>query len=133
MTIAALDPADPRSVQARVAGPTALLIAKAHKLHDRVASSRKDRLDDKDAADVLRLMQTFDPATIGAVFATLDKEPVAAGPAKNALDYIEQLFGRRAGVGVEMAARALRTAMPEDRVEVLSTAYVAALRLALGR
>jgi hypothetical protein len=48
MTIAALDPADARSLQARVAGPAALLVAKAHKLHDRVASGRSglvDRLD----------------------------------------------------------------------------------------
>ncbi len=45
MTIAALDLAtDTRSVRAKVAGPAALLVAKAHKLHDRVTSARVDRL-----------------------------------------------------------------------------------------
>ncbi len=34
--IAALDPEDPRTVTVRVAGPTALIIAKLHKLHDRI-------------------------------------------------------------------------------------------------
>lgn len=40
MTIAALDPADARSLTANVAGPPALLVAKAHKIHDRVESGR---------------------------------------------------------------------------------------------
>lgn len=65
-TIAALDPADTRSISAEVAGPAALLIAKAHKIHDRLASSRPHRADDKDAADVYRLMQSTSPADVGA-------------------------------------------------------------------
>lgn len=61
MTIATLDPQDTRRLQTKVAGSAALFVAKAHKLHDRVASRRADRLDDKDAADVVRLMQTTNP------------------------------------------------------------------------
>lgn len=54
MPISALDPRDRRSVKADVAGVPALLVAKAHKLHERIRSGRRDRLDDKDAADAFR-------------------------------------------------------------------------------
>jgi hypothetical protein len=127
MTIAALDPRDRRAVQAKVAGPAALLVAKAHKLHDRVHNSRTDRLDDKDAADVIRIMQTTSPIKVRATLDALSEDPVAGIPSKNALAYIEQLFGRRGRAGIDMATRALRTAMPEDRIEALCTAYVTAL------
>lgn len=127
MTIAALDPTDDRSLSAKVAGPAALFVAKAHKLNDRAESPRPDRLDDKDAADVVRLMQTTNPDEVAATFGALGEDAIAGGPSKNALTYIEQLFGRRGALGIEMSARALRTAMPADRVEALCTSYVAAL------
>ena len=127
MTIAALDPRDTRSLQTKVAGSAALFVAKAHKLHDRVASRRADRLDDKDAADVVRLMQTTNPDEVAITFIGLGDDEVAGIPSKNALIYIEELFGRRGSTGIEMAARALRAAMPEDRIETLCVAYVAAL------
>lgn len=43
-----------RSMETKVAGGAALLVAKLHKLHDRVVRGREDRLHDKDAADVFR-------------------------------------------------------------------------------
>jgi len=58
MTIVALKPEDGRTLSANVAGPAALLVAKAHKIHDRLQRGRPDRVLDKDAGDVLRLMQT---------------------------------------------------------------------------
>jgi hypothetical protein len=127
MTIAALDPQDTRRLQTKVAGLAALFVAKAHKLHDRVASRRADRLDDKDAADVVRLMQTTSPDEVAITFIGLSDDEVAGTPSRNALLYIEELFGRRGSTGIEMAARALRAAMPEDRIEALCVAYVTAL------
>lgn len=127
MTVAALDPADGRSIEAEVAGPAALFVAKAHKIHERVESGRADRIDDKDAGDVVRLMQTTTPAEVGAMFATLHGHPVAGRPSSDALRYIEALFGRRGRPGIDMAARALRVGMPEERVEALCTAYTAQL------
>lgn len=123
MTIAALDPADTRSVEAQVAGPAALLVAKAHKLHDRVESGKTDRLDDKDAADVVRIMQTTTAEEAGTTFMALSRHAVAGQPSADALIYIEELFGRRGRRGIEMASRALRAAMPEESVEALCTAY----------
>lgn len=58
--IAALDPSDSRSHEIRVAGPAALLIAKTIKLDERLADAshgNSRRIVDKDALDVLRLLQ----------------------------------------------------------------------------
>lgn len=127
MTIAALDPSDERELDARVAGPAALFVAKAHKLHDRIATGRAARLDDKDASDVVRLMQSTRPDEISATLSALTEDAVAGPPTTEALKYIEGLFGRRGRPGIEMASRALRTAMPENRVEAICVAYVTAL------
>ena len=62
--ITALDPTDRRSIEAEVAGPAALFVAKAHKLNDRIASRKTSRIDDKDAADVVRLMQSVPAAEV---------------------------------------------------------------------
>ncbi|MGH2878302.1 MAG: hypothetical protein ACRDK4_01660 [Solirubrobacteraceae bacterium] len=127
MTIQALEPQDRRVFKVKVAGACALLVAKAHKLHDRIDSGRTDRLDDKDAADVVRLMQTANAHDVATTLRALASDPVAGRPTSDALLYVGQLFGRRGGQGIEMAAHALRTAMPADRVQALCLAFVAAL------
>ena len=60
-----LDAVDTRSITAEVAGPAALVVAEAHELHDRVEDDRSHRIKDKDASDVVRLMQTTVPSTLG--------------------------------------------------------------------
>lgn len=107
ITVSALDPADGRTITVEVAGSAALLVAKSHKLHDRLMSGRRDRLDDKDAADVVRLMQTTSATDVGSTFVTLVKDPIAGPPSTDALRYINELFGRRGRPGIEMATRAL--------------------------
>jgi hypothetical protein len=93
-----------------------------HKLHDRVESGRSDRLDDKDAADVVRLMQATSPRTVGLTVARLCSDPIAGTVSTHAVEYLEELFGRRGRVGIRMAAAALRLGLPEERVEALSVA-----------
>lgn len=132
MTVSALDPADPRSITVDVAGVAALMVAKAHKLHDRIASGRPDRQDDKDAADGFRIMQVTSPATVGATLVGLREHPIAGPPTTAAIAYLDELFGRRGRPGIQMAARALRVGIPEERVEAICVAYVAALRAAAG-
>jgi hypothetical protein len=46
-----------RKVRLRVAGPAALLVAKAYKLADRLAGDRRDRVIAKDAVDAYRLLR----------------------------------------------------------------------------
>jgi hypothetical protein len=127
MTIAALDPADDRVVATKVAGVAALLVAKAHKLGERVDSGSERRLDDKDALDCLRMMQTSAPAQVGATLRALQDEPVAAAVTATAIEYLERLFARRGRPGIRMAADALRFVMPEARVEAICVAYTEAL------
>lgn len=124
MRIVSLDPADTRAVRAKVAGPAALLVAKLHKINDRVTSGREDRLVDKDAADVFRLMLAIAAGEVGATLAWLRTDPIAGPVAATALDLLSELFGRRGRPGVEMAARALRAELPADRVATICVAYV---------
>lgn len=128
LTIHALSPDDKRSIQAEVAGPTALLIAKLHKLHERVESQRPTRIDDKDAADVLRIMQTTSPADIADTLAILVRDAIAGEPTAAALTYLDALFGARGRQGITMAQRALRTAMPPERIHALCVSYTATIR-----
>lgn len=132
MTVSALDPNDRRSVTVDVAGSAALIVAKAHKLHDRVASGKPGRLDDKDAADVVRIMQTTSPTAVGATLKRLADHEIAGQPTAAALQYLGELFARRGAPGIQMAARALRVGIPEDRVEAICLAYLRALREALS-
>jgi len=131
MHFAALEVGDTRVVDALVAGPAALFIAKAHKISERVASGKTDRVSDKDAADVVRLMQTTS-AEVGASLATLRGSEVAGEVTDAAVGYISELFGRRGRPGVEMATRAMRLAMPADRLEVLILSYTRELLAAAG-
>lgn len=125
LTIEALDD-DSRSIAAKVAGPTALLIAKAHKISDRlvVEEARPDRLVDKDASDIYRLMLTTPPERVNEVMPTLLDDPRVAGPAQRGLEMLRAQFGARRAPGVEMAVRALRLGVPEDRVREVCVAFI---------
>ena len=133
MNVAALEVTDTRSFEVEVAGPAALLVAKAHKIHDRLGSSRPGRLDDKDAADVYRLMQATSPIEIAERLAELRRHEIAGPATEAAITYLAELFGRRNGEGVRMATRALRLAIPEAQVSTLATSYIERMAGALER
>jgi len=131
LTIAALDPADPRRVEVQVAGEAALLVAKAHKIHERVRGARQDRITDKDAADVVRLMRVTAPVSVAETFGRLTADRVAGSVSREAIGLLDQLFGRAGRPGVEMAKRALQLALSAQEVEALCAAYTQALMRAL--
>jgi hypothetical protein len=133
MSMTALDPVDTRSVVAEVAGPAALLIAKSFKLHDRIESGKSHRMDDKDAADVVRLMQTTSPADVGATMLRLSADPMAGATTRQGLQYVDNLFGRRGRPGIAMATRALQFGMPGAAILALCTSYVERLLEAARR
>jgi len=61
--LTALDPSDRRQIELSVAGPAALLIAKAIKVEERLADANQGnsmRLKEKDALDMLRLLQAVE-------------------------------------------------------------------------
>jgi hypothetical protein len=127
MTITALDPADTRSVTVEVAGMAAMLVAKAHKISDRLKDKKVDRLSDKDAADVYRIVQTARPGVLGDTLRELRAHPMAGPVTATALGLLRDLFGNRAGEGVVMAQRSLALAIPDAQITVASVAFTTAL------
>jgi hypothetical protein len=105
MTIAALDPADPRQATISVAGPAALLISKLHKLGER----RNDpgRLLDKDAHDIYRLLVATDPRQLAARLDVLARDDLAGDATRGAVTYLRDLFASTGDrLGASMAGRA---------------------------
>lgn len=123
ITVSALDAADDRRLTVEVAGVAALLVAKAHKINDRIGTGRVDRLSDKDASDVYRIMQTARADDVAVTLRTLLDHPLATKVTAQALGYMGELFGRRAGEGVAMAQRALRLAIDEAQVATLCVSF----------
>lgn len=104
MTISALDPSDHRTVTMLVAGPGALLVAKTHKIAER--STDPDRLRDKDALDILRLLQTTTAADLVERLHRLSADPASQSVTADAIAQLDELFGDGGSVGVNMAVRA---------------------------
>ncbi len=103
-TITALDPADERTVEMWVAGPAALLVAKVHKIAER--SAAKDRVRDKDALDVLRLLRAVETENLARGVELLRGSEVAGAVTAEAIALLPKLFGDLDADGVAMAVRA---------------------------
>jgi hypothetical protein len=90
------------------AGPAALLVAKLHKVSDMV-KDRPTALEDKDALDVLRLLQDVPAETLRAGLNRLigTAEHDIALTARETLGYLRELFGLNDSRGSLMAARAV--------------------------
>jgi hypothetical protein len=129
MTLAALEESDQRSFEVRVAGPAALLVAKAHKINERKDT---DRQSDKDALDVLRLLRGTETDELAARYERLLADKRSEEAAKTGRDLIDALFAKRAGIGVEMAIRSAGALADADEIaascEALAGDLLAALR-----
>lgn len=126
MEIVSLERNDDRSVVMSVAGPAALLVAKVHKIAERSGTS--DRVSDKDALDVLRLLQaTEDTATLAARLVDLADDMVSAEVTTEAVSQLEPLFGSPDAVGISMAVRAARADAEADVISASFTTLVSDL------
>ncbi len=114
-------------IDVRVAGPAALLVAKAYKLGERFRETGQRRLVSKDAADVLRLMLTNEAGPVRRRFEALLVNSRAGTTTRRGLTYLDELFGASERPGVTMAVEALRTEVDADQIEVTAPAYTAAL------
>ena len=103
MTVDSLD-GDGRSAVINVAGSAALLVAKLHKLGERVDTP--DRLNDKDAHDIYRLLVATETADLAETIQRLHADEVSRGATTQALGYLEQLFASADALGATMAGRA---------------------------
>ncbi len=114
--IASLEPAiDPRVVRAKVAGPGALLVAKMFKINERRGSARAN---DKDALDVLRILQGISTEDLARRLTSILEDARSATTGARALELFTDLFGNRGGEGAAMAARAAQPVMDTDQVRV---------------
>jgi hypothetical protein len=111
-TIRALGEASARQFEISVAGPAALLVAKLHKIAERLAAGRDDRLDDKDALDVYRLLRGTDTGKLAARISHLTRDSLAGAVTLESLGQLRDLFGARDTPGTQMVVRG--TAGVED-------------------
>lgn len=128
--VAALDEADPRRITIGVAGYTALLVAKVHKIGDR--AERPDRLVDKDAGDILRLFMSTTPQNVAQRLTNLLDDGPSHDTTRTAIDRLDPLFGTRGSLGTQMAVRALGGVLKPATVEATCTTFVAHLLATLG-
>jgi hypothetical protein len=124
--IVAIEAGDQRSIIVNVAGYGALLVAKLHKLGDRLATPQ--RLLAKDAGDIYRLFDAVAPDDMADIVQRLLGDERSASTTRKALAYANELFGAPAGVGVRLAADSLEALVPEPTVTAAMTAYIAELR-----
>jgi len=92
--VTSLDPDDKRTEEISVAGPAALLVAKAHKIGDRVTAREagsKDRTQPKDAHDVFRLLQAVSPDAVPTGLELLLAHEVSATVTRIAIERLRRL------------------------------------------
>ncbi len=133
MTVTALDPEDHRTREVRMAGTAALLVAKAHKIGER-ASATPDRLVDKDAHDLYRILVATDTEVLASDIARLLGEELSRDPTIAALDFVRELFapGPEA-LGSQMAGRTEEGVGEPVTVALQASILAADLLAALGR
>ncbi len=102
-----------RSCSLSVAGPAALLIAKAFKIQDRSDSSRAN---DKDALDVFRLLRGVSTEELTSRFRNIFADARSEATARAGIGFLEQLFGSSLSLGSRMAARSLHGIVEQGEV-----------------
>jgi len=88
--IASFESADSRRFTVKVAGAAALLVAKLHKVAERIDTPA--RSDAKDAHDIYRLLVAIDTATLVAPLRSLVRDPIAGVVTRTSLGYLERVF-----------------------------------------
>jgi hypothetical protein len=131
IAVGALDADDRRIRRVNVASPAALLVAKLHKIAERVGEP--DRLDDKDAHDLYRLLVAIPTGQLAQPLRRLRTDPLAGEVTRHAIELLDELFaaGPRAR-GSMMAGRAEQGIGDPAVVSAASAALAADLVAALG-
>lgn len=119
LSVGAFEPGDPRCFEIAVAGPAALLVAKLHKLAER---GEGERISDKDALDVLRLLRKVATEQLAERLTALCTDSMASEVTETAIDYLRTLFGNHRARGSQMAARA---AAPLEDPETIAASCAA--------
>ncbi len=105
MTVASLEPTvDTRRIEVNVASPAALVVAKVYKIGERAASS-PERLLDKDAHDLYRLLRAVAVDEIRIDLEVLVADDIAATVTSQALGWLRELSTSPAAPVPTMAGR----------------------------
>ena len=122
--IPTLVPGADRSCILKVAGPAALLVAKVHKIGERVASASSHRREllHKDAFDVYRLLRAIEATHMAAEFKLLKSHEVSSRVTSEALSMFQDLFGTRSGPGTELVVRSVLLLEDSDFIAASSVA-----------
>ncbi|HEY5265846.1 MAG TPA: hypothetical protein VIJ40_03445 [Acidimicrobiales bacterium] len=118
--LASLDPSDKRAQTIWVAGPAALIIAKAYKIHERI--TLPNRLIDKDALDLYRLLRATETRDVADRLMVLRDSSLAGDVASRAIAFLPELFGSVDARGTRMAVRA---AGDLERTDIIASSLVA--------
>lgn len=127
MEVPSLESTDSRMLNARVAGPAALLVAKSYKIAQRAGEPGRRRLDNKDAGDIIRLMLATDEDEVAGRFNRLLGDERTAEVTRIGLVDLRRLFGAERTTGIVMAADALAGDPVGEQVSLIGPSYVSAL------
>ena len=103
--ISSLVPGSDRSCVIEVAGPAALLVAKMHKISERVDDPLRRATVDKDAFDIYRVLLAMDTSELAAEVRLLQANSVSSEVTSEAMTKFWELFGTRSGLGTELVAQ----------------------------
>lgn len=131
MTITALQGSDDRTFEVLVAGPSALVVAKLHKIAERLEQPAK-RQRPKDSHDVFRLMRDVPIERFAEGFAALLRAPVSAGVTAEAVAGLDRLFARPGGAGAQQAGATI-AAIGDAEALALRCSVLAAEVVAVSR
>ncbi|MFT3944209.1 MAG: hypothetical protein QM705_10380 [Ancrocorticia sp.] len=121
--IVSLDPRDNRRIPAKVAGPAALLVAKIHKITERLNSPT--RLNDKDAHDSYRILSSSETFELRDRFLLLLDDDLSSEITMEAIKSLAVNFAAGPhAIGSEMAGRA-ETGVGDPQQVSLATAFLA--------
>ena len=98
-TISSLVQGSRRSCIIEVAGPAALLVAKLHKIAERIdVPSRRSQVH-KDAFDIYRLLRSVDATVLADELRVLEPTAISRDVTVKALSKFQELFVSRSGLG----------------------------------
>lgn len=115
MQIGSLEKNDVRNYSVAVAGPASLLIAKLHKIGERI--EHPDRTNAKDSFDVFRILRGVSTEALSDSVRRLLNDQFSREVTQQALYYLEKLFVNKQGIGLQLAATAVARLMSEEEVK----------------
>jgi hypothetical protein len=129
MMVTALDSADNRKYKVRVAGSAALVVAKAHKIGERAEDS-PERLVDKDAHDIYRVLLDTSTDELAASFRRLLSDDLAGEVTAQAVEFLRMHFAAGPEATGSVMAGRTEEGVGEPETVALQTSILAADLLA---